>query len=396
MNTFLSAEQQLLQEHYRAYARETVSPVAKDLAAHKVSLKEFLQSVGQKGYLGLTVPPEFGGQGAPFLNLILFIEAIAEYEPGLALSWAGHTAAIELIKRFGTEKQKSRYLPSLAFGETIATLAVGEEGAGTDFQSVESLAVREANHLTFSGKKTWVVNAEIAGLIIALTRLAKKDSTTSELALLLADTSSGDAIKISPNKARLGMQSACMNDVEFKHMEMSEECLFNWSSSQSDYSGQVGSSKSIAPEQVLFGMDVAKVIVAAAAVGLSESALHQAISHARSRQQFGRNIGQNQAIQWKLADHNVETEAARLHLYRAAWSKDESPSDFRKYAAMCKFFASRAARTHSAEAVQILGAFGISEDSPLERFYRDAKMTEICEGTSEFQKMTLVKELGIL
>src|SRR5262249_42607689 len=139
------------------------------LESQSLSLKDFLQELGQSGLLGLTVDKELGGQGAPFLDLAFWMEAIAEYEPGVVFTLAAHTSAIELIKRYGSDIQKSRYLPILARGETIGGFAVAEEGAGTDFQAVQSLAVRSGGHVNLSGKKVWVVNGELAGLLIVFT-----------------------------------------------------------------------------------------------------------------------------------------------------------------------------------------------------------------------------------
>lgn len=382
LNTFLSSAQESLRERYREFAREKVEAFARALDQHSVSLKEFLQGLGRSGYLGMTVPQEFGGEGAPFLNLVLFVEAIAQYDAGLGLTLAAHTVAIELIKTYGTDQLKSRYLPLLAGGEVVGSWAVSEESAGTDFEAARCLAFRGESQLSLIGKKTWVVNAELAGLLVVLARLADKESAEGgELALVIVDLSGGDQVHVSSNREKLGLRSAYTNDVEFKNLKLPEENLLP--------------APRGAAEQVLYGMDITKVIVAASAIGLTDSALNQAVNHACSRQQFGKKIGQFQGVQWKIADHCVEDAGARLQTYRAAWSKDESPTEFRKYAAMCKWFAARAARLHSGEALQILGAAGVSCDSSLEKLYRDAKVMEICEGTSEFQKVLLAKALDI-
>ncbi len=382
MNTFLSASEEALMEQYRIFAREKVQPVARELESHKLSLKEFLQEIGQSGCLGVTVPQEFGGQGCKFFNLALLVQAISEYEPGLGLSIAEHTAAIELIKQYGSQAQKSRYLPLLSRGDVVASLAFSEVNAGSDFEAVTTVALKDGGNYILSGKKTWVVNAELAGLLIVLAKaVASKEEQDGELMLLVVDVDSTSGLKVSADKVKLGLRSALSNDLEFDQLVVPADSKLE--------------STVSTKEQVLFAMDIAKVIVSAAAVGLTVAALGQSVSHARSREQFGKEIGQNQAIQWKLADHGTEAEAAKLHTYRAAWSKDENPGEFRKYAAMSKWFAAKVARTHSGEALQVLGAAGISCDSDLERFYRDAKVMEICEGTSEFQKVLLVKELEI-
>jgi alkylation response protein AidB-like acyl-CoA dehydrogenase len=378
VNTFLSSAQQILKEQYRAFAKEHVAPIAEDLAGAKIDLKQFLKKLGQLEYLGLTVPKEYGGQGGSFLNLCLFVEAVSEFEPGLGLTMAGHVTCVELIKKFGSARQKSNYLPLLAKGESLGTIAVSEVQAGTDYAAIISQAERKGEDIFLSGKKALVINGQLASLFVVLTRYS------DNVALWLVDKESSTAFVIHPNRERLGLCSASANDLEFFDHKINSDCLLGGKDAlSSDH------------EQVLFAMDISKVIVAASAVGLVEGALSQAAHHANTREQFGEPIGQFQAVQWKIADMSVETACAQLLLYRAAWSKDESAHDFRRFAAMCKVFASKVARVHSGEALQILGSTGLIADSPVERFYRDAKVMEIVEGTSEFQKMILTRELGI-
>lgn len=382
MNTFLSVAQVSVKEHYRRFAAEKVAPIARELESRSISVRHFLQGVGQSGYLGMTVPQEFGGQGAPFLNVALFVEAISEWEPGLGFTVAAHTAVIELIKHYGTDTQKSRYLPILARGEVFGSLAVGEDGAENDPYAVKSMAVRSGGQFTLSGKKVWVTNAELSGPMIVLARVADSASGEgSEPALLIVDAGGSSEIEISPDREKLGLRSAYTNDVEFDRLGLSAECLLG--------------SGSAAVEQVMFGTNIAKVLVAASAIGLAQAALHQAVNYARTHERFGKSMGQSQAIQWKLADHRADTEAARLQTYRAAWSADESPSEFNQHAAMCKWYAAKVARLHSSEAVQILGSDGVAGESLPARLYRDAKMMEVLEGTAELQKLVLVKELDI-
>lgn len=379
MHTFLSASQESLKEKYQAFAKSVIEPQAKALEEHKTSLKDVLKSVGQSGHCGITVPKEFGGQGGTLLDLVLFVETISQFEPGLGMTFACHTSAIELIKKYGTDTQKSRFLPLLATGEIIATIAFAEENADTDWQAVETTMSNEPGKFVLNGKKVWTVNAEIAGLVVVLAKTADK------LALLLVNTNpdaiAGGACNIGPDKARLGLRSCFVNDVEFKELKINEDSLLG--------------SGTQAVAMANYVMDVAKAVLAASCIGLTDRALYESVDHARNRKQFGVNIGQFQGIQWKLADMSTELEGARLQVYRAAWAHSERAEDFRRFSAMAKLFASKVAKVHSGEALQVLGTFGISADSALERFYRDAKMTEICLGTSEAQKLVLVDELGI-
>jgi len=345
-------------------------------------MKDFLQILAQSGYLGITVPQEYGGQGAPLLHFALFVEALSEYEPGLALMMASHGAVIELLQKFGDQTQKSRYLPLLGRGDGLGAFAVSEEQAGTDFEAAVCKAVRDADKLSLRGKKSWVVNGELAGLFIVLARLENSEQETGNLALLLVEASARDGLTVSPNKPRLGLRSAPVNDLDFDGLTLLAE------------SALLPSPEPVC-EQVLQGMDIAKVLVSAGAIGIIESLLGQSVDYAKERQQFGKNIGQFQAVQWKLADMSVESLGARLLTYRAAWSKDEDPDNFRQNAAMCKWLSTKAARVQSGEALQILATRGLIAESPAERFYRDAKTMEIAEGTSEFQRILIARELGV-
>lgn len=373
MNTFLSSAQQALKDQYQAFAREHVANNARALAQRSLNCKEFLQKLGQAGYLGITVPKEYGGQGGSFINTILFAEAVSEYEAGLSLTLAAHTAVIELLKKYGTDSQKSRYLPLLARGECIGATLFNEEQAGTDFKAAATVLTDNA----LTGKKTWVVNGDIAGLGVVL---AKEGSADHARKLYLVDLAHADSLSISENRDKLGLRSASTNDIEFKAHKVQPDAVL---------------AGADADEQVLYALDISKVIISAGAVGLVEGALAQSAQYANTREQFGEKIAQFQAIQWKLADISVEGQASRLLTYRAAWSKDEEPGQFHVHSAMCKWFAAKVARLQSGEALQIMGAHGISDQSPLERAYRDAKVMELCEGTSEWQKIVIAEELGV-
>lgn len=377
MNTFLSSSQEALKEQYFNFAGEVVAAAAASLESRSICLREFLQELGQKGYLGINVPAEYGGQGGTLLSLVFFVEAVSQWEPGLGLTLSAHAAAIELLKRFGDDRQKSRYLPLLARGDGFATLAFSEEMAGTDFAAVESLANKSGNDFVLSGKKTWVVSGDFATVLLVL---VKKGDADGDLGLFIVEAGNAASYKVQEERALMGLCSAHINDIEFDKFKLSS-----------------GSElKGAAPRQMaLYAMNVAKTVLAAAAVGLTESCRQYAVEHARQRQQFGQNIGQFQGVQWKLADMEVDLSGARLQTYRAAWSHDEDLPGFARNAAIAKLLAPKAARFHSGEAMQIMGAAGLAADHPLARLYRGAKIMEICQGTAEFQKMLLSEELGI-
>lgn len=370
MNTFLSTAQESQLQQYRSFADEHVRPVAGALAEHATCLKEFLQKLAQYGYLGLNAPKEYGGQGGGLLDVALFCEAIGRYDAGLALTIGDHAAVIELVKRYGQQSHQSLYLPGLARGEGFGSLAFAEENAGTDFRAVES----HVDNGTLSGKKLWVVTGDFATVFAVLAKQGE------QLCLQLVERTV-DSFKLLGERRLMGLRSAYINDVEFAG-----------ASAQPDMCLAGGEQ---AAEAALHGMAVAKVLLAAGALGLIEEATELALDHAKQRQQFGTAISSFQGVQWKLADMGVDLVGSRLQVYRAAWSHEHDPQNFQRYAAMCKYVAARAARFHSGEALQILGASGLAEDGLPARFYDDAKVMEIAQGTQEFQKMLLVKELNI-
>jgi alkylation response protein AidB-like acyl-CoA dehydrogenase len=407
LNTLLSEDLQALKSQYELFAKEHLAPIADKLACQQVSLNEFLKLVSQSGYLGITVPKEYGGQGGNFLNLILFAEAMSFYDPGFGLTLAGHTTVVELIKEFGTDAQKSRYLPTLARGECLGAFAYIEDDLqeildGTT-TTVKSLEDKQNSGDTpadkvITGRKQSVINGRLAGVVIVLaTELANKEQKPA--LWLVNGAAHAKSAKSHPQIAyqqnqrtglQLGLSSTYLDDVQFN------DCPVN-------YDNKLGTSKecgadeakAICQNQIDFAQNISKTILAAGAVGLIEGALFRSANYARTEKRFGVPLKDSQAVQWKIADLATEGSAARLLTYRAAWSKEESNEEFSKNAAMCKSFAAHSARLHSAEALQIIGVKSDSADSTLARFYSDAKMIEMCEGTNEEQKVILGNALGI-
>ncbi|HEY9775657.1 MAG TPA: acyl-CoA dehydrogenase family protein [Planktothrix sp.] len=376
MNTFLSPAQQAAKEQFEAYVREHLP--AKLAALEKRSsgapLKELLHELGQSGYLGLHVPKEYGGQGQSFLHVVMLVEALATALPALGLVVAEHNAVIETIMRFGSAKQRSLYIPLLARGDSIATTSLSEDEAGSDF---EAITTKLADN-SITGSKAWVANADIANLSLT----SAKDAA-GKLRLLLVDLSTeSSTCSVGERQELLGMQAVSINNVEFKSHKLGQDACLEPDSDR-------------AREQILHAQDVGKTLIAAAALGSVEAALNLSVEHANQREQFGQKIGQFQGIQWKIADMSTHSAASRMLVYRAAWDLDEEPESLHKDAAMCKSFATRVAQQHTAEAIQILGARGLLADSPAQRFYRDAKVMEICEGTNEMQKIIIGEELGV-
>lgn len=380
MNTFLSEEDQSVKAHFENFAQEQLAPLAPALEARKTDLKDFLQRVGQSGLFSITVPKEFGGQGNPFLHVVLLAEAIGAYDPGFALSLAAQVMAIELIKQFGSEAQRAKYLPLLSSGEISGTLAYFETDSLEPFFGTQA----KVSNKVLSGVKNLVVNAGIAQLVIVLASEEVKENQQS-LGFWLVENSRRPNVSISALGPYLGLRSAYLEKVELTGYPVKEDDRLG--------GGDVSADK--AKKAYDFALSVGKTIMAAAAVGMLERMLGEAAKSTQQAQLHGAPANQSQGLQWRLADVATEASAGRLLTYRAAWSKDEDGEEFLKYSAMCKLFTAKAARMHSGEAMQVLGLLATAADSHAEKTYRDAKMFELCLGSNDEERVLLGRELGI-
>ncbi|MDX2106487.1 MAG: acyl-CoA dehydrogenase family protein [Candidatus Melainabacteria bacterium] len=374
MNTFLSSEQSQYQASCQAFVQEKLcqAGILKDLETNKEKQKEVLSLIAQSGLIGASLPHEYGGQGKTFLHACILAEELGTKDAGLSLVLANHLSACHLIWRYGTDEQKSRYLPLLSRGESYATIAFGEEQAGSDFSLIKTTA--ESNKL--NGKKAWVVNGDMAYVALVLSRSSSNDQNQ----IWIVDLTSKNGVTVVKDRQKLGLKSASTVDIEFSSYAVDEKAALCQSTTVN--------------EAIEYALSLSKVLLSAGALGICEQAIKYSVSRANEREQFGQTIGKFQAIQWKLADMSTETSAAKLLTYRAAWSKDEDPDDFLKFAAMCKLFAARVARLYSGEAAQIYGTLGISEEEPMEKLYRDAKVIEVLEGTQEIQKNIVASQVG--
>jgi alkylation response protein AidB-like acyl-CoA dehydrogenase len=378
VNTFLSLAHKAAQDEYVKFVAEHFASAAHEYDQGKKSCKDALAALAQNGYLGINIPTSYGGRGGDLLDLTLFAEILSGHVAGLGLALAGHYSVVELLLHSGSEQQKSRYLPLLAKGEMIGAQAFSEVEAGSDYKAIKSVAKASGDGFTLSGDKAWVINGELAQLFAVL---AKEDD---KLALFLVDGSKAEStFKISAAKSSMGMRAALFNDITFADHKISAD-------------NKLGSASGDAAQKALLNaLDVSKTVVSGVALGLADRSLEVSAERARTHEQFGQPISKYQGIQWKLADLSMDRHAAQLLTYRAAWSQTGEPEKFHQYCAMAKMYAAKVARFHSGEAVQIFGVMGASLEEDVERLYRDAKMTEIFEGTSEIQKVIIKEELGV-
>jgi alkylation response protein AidB-like acyl-CoA dehydrogenase len=338
-----------------------------------------LPRLAEPGLLGVCVPEEHGGAGADFLSYILVLEELSRADAGIGVTVAVHTSAATLpLLRFGTPEQVERFVPPLARGERLGAFALTEPEAGSDAGSLRTKAEREGDGgetYRLNGAKQWITNGSHAGTILLF---ARTDPATTSARGISAFVLDAEHVRVTREERKLGIRSSSTADLVLEDVSVPADRLV----------GEEHRGFAIA----LATLDGGRIGIAAQALGIAQAAYDVARAHALQRRQFGRRIADFQAIQWKLADMSVELDAARLLVYRAAWLKDQGRPHTAE-GAKAKLYASEMARRQTAEAIQILGGYGYTTEFPLERYYRDAKVTEIYEGTSEVQRLVIAREL---
>jgi alkylation response protein AidB-like acyl-CoA dehydrogenase len=372
----LSDDQREIQALARDFAKEQIEPNAAAWDREHAFPRQLLTRLGELGLLGVCVPEEYGGAGADFLSYILVLEELSRADAGVGVTVAVHTSAATLpILTFGTDEQRSRFVPPLARGEAIGAFALTESGSGSDAGSLRTTAAPYADGWRISGSKQWITNGGFGGTILLF---ARTDPDTPGPAGVSAFVVDGDAVQVAREEEKLGLNSSSTVDLVLEDVLVERDRLLH----------EEGKGFNVA----MATLDGGRIGIAAQALGIAQAGYDVARDYALERRQFGKRIADFQAIQWKLADMATEIDAARLLVYRAAWRKQEGLSHTEE-GAKAKLFASEMARRQTAEAIQILGGYGYTKEFPVERFYRDAKITEIYEGTSEIQRLVIARSI---
>src|SRR5829696_5306297 len=368
----LTGEQREIKERAAGIADEEVSPNAADLDREDRVPFETLEKMADAGFMGLCVPEKYGGAGADFLSYCLLIEEISRADAGVGVTLAVHTSAGTLpIVRLGSEEQKSRWVPALARGERIGCFALTEPDTGSDAAAIRTRAERVEGGYRISGHKQWVTNGRVSGTVILFARTPE-----GVTAFVVGMDTKG--ISFGGHARKMGVISATTDDVFFYNVFVPEE----------DRLGEEGRGLRVA----LGTLDTGRIGIAAQAVGIAEAAFRYATQYAATRTTFGKPIAEHQAIAFKLADMQTKIRAARLLVHEAAWMKDRGERHT-EAGARAKLYASQVANEVANEAVQILGGWGYMKDHPVERYYRDARVTEIYEGTSEIQRLVISRAI---
>jgi alkylation response protein AidB-like acyl-CoA dehydrogenase len=371
----LTGDQREIRALARDFGKAEIEPHASTWDREHRFPTEVFSKLAELGLMGACVPDEYGGAGTDFVSYVLVLEELSRADAGVGVTVAVHTSAVTLpILRFGTEEQRARFVPPLARGEVLGAFALTEPGAGSDAGSLVTRAEPVDSGWHISGTKQWITNGRYAGTFLLF---ARTDTSTAGARGVSAFILGAADVTVTRDEEKLGLNSSVTSDVTVDTTVEGDRLL-----GDENYGFRIAMST----------LDGGRIGIAAQAVGIAQAAYDVARDYAKERHAFGRRIADFQAIQHKLANMSTEIDAARLLVLRAAWLKDNGKSHT-EAGAKAKLFASETARRQTAEAIQILGGYGYTKEFPLERYYRDAKVTEIYEGTSEIQRLVIARAI---
>ncbi|MBR4635517.1 MAG: acyl-CoA dehydrogenase [Clostridia bacterium] len=373
MDFKLSAQQELMQQLMRSFAETEVKPLAAEIDETEQYPRATVNKMAKNGMLGINIPAEYGGAGADSLSYVIAIEELAKVCATTAIIMSAHTSlACGPLLAFGTEEQKQKYLVPLAKGEKIGAFGLTEPNAGTDSAAQQTTAVLEGDHFVLNGSKCFITNGGQADVYIIFAMTDKSKGNRGISAFIVEKDFPG--FSIGKIEHKLGIRASATTELIFEDCIVPKENLL----------GEMNKGFKIA----MHTLDGGRVGVAAQALGIAEGAFNETIKYMKERAQFGKPLAQFQGLQWMVADMKCDIESAKLLLYRAAMAKD-SGKPFSMDAAMAKLRCAETAMSVTTKCVQLHGGYGYSREYPLERMMRDAKITEIYEGTSQVQKMVI-------
>ncbi len=374
--TELDQEERMFQASVRKFARERLAPKVREMDEAGVFDKGLLQEMFALGLMGIEVPEEYGGQGGSFFQAILAIEELARVDPSASVIVDVQNTLFEnAILRWGSEEQRRRWLPRAA-KDTVASYALSEAGSGSDAFALTTKATEDGDGYRITGRKMWITNAAEAGLFLLFATVNPEAGYKGITAFVVERKSAG--FKVGKKEDKLGIRASSTCELILDDCRVGRENVV----------GEAGRGYKLAIETLNEG----RIGIGAQMLGLAEGALGVALEYAKQRKQFGKAIAEFQGVQFELAEMAVEVEAARLMVYNAARLRDAG-KPFVTEAAMCKYFASQMAERVASRAVEVLGGVGFTKDYPAEKFYRDAKIGRIYEGTSNMQRVTIAKNI---
>ncbi len=373
MDYILSKEQQFVKEMVREFAIKEVKPIAAEIDQTERFPMENVKKMAKIGMMGIPVPLEYGGTGGDNLSYILTVEELSKVCGTTGVIVSAHTSlCIAPILAFGTEEQKQKYVPALAKGEKIGAFGLTEPNAGTDAAGQQSIAVLDGDHYVLNGSKIFITNGGVAETFVVFAMTDRSKGTKGISAFIVEKSFPG--FSIGKVEDKLGIRGSSTTELIFQDCIVPKENLL----------GQEGKGFGIAMKT----LDGGRIGIAAQALGIAEGAFEEAVGYMKERKQFGKQLSAFQGLQWMVAEMDVKIEAARYLVYLAAYNKDHN-LPYTLEAARAKLFASEVAMEVTTKAVQLFGGYGYTKDYPVERMMRDAKITEIYEGTSQVQKMVI-------
>ncbi|ELZ14509.1 acyl-CoA dehydrogenase [Haloterrigena salina JCM 13891] len=374
----LSEEQEQIRDEVARFAENEIVPHAEEYDTEEKFPHDIVDEAAEMGLVGASIPIEYGGAGYSTLESAIIAEELFSYDPGIALSILACSFGTEAIREFGNEDQKERFLEPVARGEKISGAAISEPDTGSDVSSVSTRAEKDGDEWVINGNKMWITNGTVGDFFVMLCKTDPDAEGRYDGFSQIVVEADRDGFTSEKITGKLGIRASDTAELILDDVRIPEENL-------------IGDQGAAFLQQMQF-FDATRTGVAAQGVGIAKGALRAALDYAQDREQFGKSISEFQAIQHKLADMATKTEAARNLTYKAAWNVDQG-NDITKGASMAKEYASRIAVDVANEAVQIHGGSGYVNDFPVERFYRDSKITQIYEGTSEIQKNVIAREL---
>ena len=386
MDFTLSKEHEMARALFREFAEKEVKPLAIEVDETEVFPRETVEKMAKAGFMGIPVPKEYGGQGCDILTYAMCVEELAKVCGTTAVIVSAHTSlCCDPILTFGTEDQKKKYLPDLASGKKIGAFGLTEPGAGTDAQGQQTKAVLDGDEWVLNGSKIFITNGKEADVyvIFAITGMVeKRGRMTKEISAFIVEKGT-PGFSFGTKEKKMGIRGSSTYELIFTDCRIPKENML----------GAQGKGFGIA----MHTLDGGRIGIAAQALGLGEGALERTIAYVKERKQFGRAIGQFQNTQFQLADMATKAQAAQLMVYKAACTKDQYTKDhktsYNVEAAMAKLYAAEMAMEVTTKAVQLHGGYGYTREYEVERMMRDAKITEIYEGTSEVQRMVISANL---
>lgn len=377
MDSTLTEEQRMIRDTVRRLAQEVIAPRAREVDESGRFPQENFEAMAELGLMGLPMPEAYGGAGADTVSYALAVEEIAAACGSTGLSYAAHVSlACAPIQMFGSEAQKDEYLRALCTGRSIGAFALTEPHAGSDASSLKTVAVRRGDGWVLNGQKMWTTNAAVADFVVVFA-VTDPDRGTYGISTFIVPTDT-PGFTLGKNEPKMGVKGSITSQLFFEDCRVPAEALLG--------------EENAGFMQAMKTLDGGRISIAAMALGLGRAAFDAARAYAQEREAFGGPIADLQAVQFKLADVATQLEAARLLIYKAAVDKDRG-GDYTRQAAMAKLFASEAAEKACFEAIQIHGGMGYSREMPVERYYRDNRLTQIGEGTSEVMRLIIARHI---